>query len=259
MNGWPAANARKWKPVALGLSSCFWRLSGCRILSPIPIMAATINVPAIPISHFFLSDHVATDISHTFQFSSTGQRLGVYPTSSRQDCLGLHHRWRRMLDRPWLNESAEESENGASMHFQSAGERRVTVAGPASNASKRAVPASWTPPSSRCRPRHGPPQQFRLLDCTSDPGRAHTCPRLRKRGEAHSGGQPGLSRRRPLCQSRQLANDAQMPMPAQLTKRRVLLLLNARHLFGPVQEARVSCYIHRTLWTIDFAKPSIPG
>jgi hypothetical protein len=76
------------------------------------------------------------------------------------------------------------------------------VAGSAPNASKRAVPASSTPPSSRCRPRHGPPQQFRLLDCISDPGRAHTYPKLRKVGEAHSGWKLDLSRRRPLCQSR---------------------------------------------------------
>jgi hypothetical protein len=80
-----------------------------------------------------------------------------------------------MLDRPWLNESAAESGNGAPMHFQIGRRQEATVAGSAANASKRAAPASWTPPQAAAIPVMHPPQQFRLLDCTSDSGRGETC------------------------------------------------------------------------------------
>jgi hypothetical protein len=109
---------------------------------------------------------------------------------------------------PRLNESAAESGNGVPMHFQSAGDRRAAVAGSASNVSKRAVPASWLPPSSRCRPRHSPPQQFRFLDCTSGAGKAHTDPNLRKQGATHS-----------RLAVRVLTAVASLPMPAVCVRR----------------------------------------
>jgi hypothetical protein len=127
-----------------------------------------------------------------------------------------------MLDRPRLNETAGDATGGARMDFQSAGERRGTAAGSAATASKRAVSASLTPPPSHCRPRHAPPQQFRLLDCTSDSRRGRTGPRPSREGQTRSRSESGGSWRRSPRQSGQFPDPAQMAVPALRTERRIL-------------------------------------
>ena len=116
------------------------------------------------------------------------------------------------------NHPARRSVN---LHFQSAGERRGTVAGSASTAETgwpRFIDASSKPFS----PRHAPPQQFRLLDCTSDSRSGRTGPMPSGEGQIRSRREPGGSWRRPPRQSGQFADSAQVAVPALRTERRIL-------------------------------------